>query len=569
MGQAHMRKGKAQPEKIGRFQQELERSVSRKIALLILIGGFFFCAAIFGISEISRQYNKEKYLNVIAKTFQEVDASVRGFLEAQDNQETFINSMKEENHGNEVGYLLSKYNVDAPVDIQVILSDASGNVIYSSYSKESMNLHRIEFNRIVGVNARRQADQIYHTVYYFSGETSDYVFVKPLFEEKSYLGSVAVYVNGDEWRPLLSQYQYDAIITNQNNDIIYCSNHRFLPERSANKYRPSARGYYLWVNENRYRVDTRILKDSGIALYSFIYSPRNVLYVLIGLGTIIALGTVWTLLFRNMSRVMAEKTAESVNLLVDEIRIIRKEDTDHVIHINTGDEFEEIAEQINKMVRSINELNGRNVELVTINSRMEIENLQAQLNPHFIYNTLDNIKYLIAADPLKAAEMIERFTHILRYSINNCKETVTLEEDMRYIKDYLLIQEMRFSDRFVYEIDIAEECLHYQIPKLLLQPLVENSIKYGFKKKMSIKVEMKGWCERGYLFLSVKDDGAGVPKATLETLRQMIQCEADTPHNGLQSINRRLLLKYGKESGMRLDSIEGENFQVTLKLWIC
>lgn len=564
-----MRKEKQQPEKIGRFQKELERSVSRKIALLVLIGGFFFCAAILGISEISRQYNKEKYLNIIARTVQEVDVSVKGFLEEQDNQEIFIGCMKEKDHGNEVGYLLSKYNVDAPVDIQVILSDSSGNVIYSSYSKDSMNLHRIEFNRIVGVNARRQENQIYHTVYYFSGETSDYVFVKPLFEEESYLGSVAVYVNGEEWRPLLSQYQYDTIITNQNNDIIYCSNHSFLPERSANKYRPSDRGPYLWVNENRYRVDARILKDSGIALYSFIYSPRNVLYVLIGLGTIMALGAVWTLLFRNMSRSMAKKTAESVNLLVDEIRIIRKEDTDHVIHINTGDEFEEIAEQINKMVRSINELNGKNVELATINSRMEIENLQAQLNPHFIYNTLDNIKYLIAADPLKAAEMIERFTHILRYSINNCKETVTLEEDMRYIKDYLLIQEMRFSDRFVYEIDIAEECLHYQIPKLLLQPLVENSIKYGFKKKMSIRVEMKGWCEQGYLFLSVRDDGAGVPKATLETLRQIIQCEADTPHNGLQSINRRLLLKYGKESGMRLDSIEGENFQVTLKLWIC
>lgn len=562
-----MRKEKTQSDNTGRFQKELERSVSRKIAMLIVMGGLFFCVAIFGINEINRQYAKEKYLNAIAQTFQDVRTSVISFLEAENSREIFVRCIVEENQKNDVRYLLSKYNVEALVDIQIILSNQYGNITYCSYSKENINLHRMEFNHIVSDNAKRQGDDIYQAVYYFSGETSDYVLVKPLFEGDTYLGSATVYINGNEWRTLLSQYQYDAIITSRNGDIIYCSSHRFLPERNTNKYKPAESNSELWVNESRYLTDTKELKDTGITLYSFIYSPRNYRYVFIGLITIIALGAVWTLLFRRMSRVMAEKTAESVSSLVDEIRIIRKEDADHAIHINTGDEFEEIAEQINKMVRSINELNNRNIELATINSRMEIENLQAQINPHFIYNTLDNIKYLIAADPSRAAEMIERFTHILRYSIDNSKESVTLEEDMRYIEDYLLIQKMRFSDRFVYEITMENECLRYQVPKLLLQPLVENSIKYGFKKKMSIQVVMKGWCEKGYLYLSVKDNGAGVPKSTLETLRQLIQFEADTPHNGLQSISRRLMLKYGKDSGMQLDSIEGENFHVILKLW--
>lgn len=123
-----------------------------------------------------------------------------------------------------------------------------------------------------------------------------------------------------------------------------------------------------------------------------------------------------------------------------EIRILRYEDNKHVIQLQTGDEFEEIATQINKMVKSINDLNKRNTDLIQLNSMIEMRNLQMQINPHFIYNTLDNIKYLILEEPRKAMYLLERFTHILRYSINNTKEDVALAEDMGYIEDYLLIQ---------------------------------------------------------------------------------------------------------------------------------
>jgi two-component system sensor histidine kinase YesM len=118
-----------------------------------------------------------------------------------------------------------------------------------------------------------------------------------------------------------------------------------------------------------------------------------------------------------------------------------------VIEIHTGDEFEEIASQINRMVKSINDLNTRNTDLIRLNSMIEISNLQTQINPHFIYNTLDTIKYLIMSEPDKAAHLIEKFTHILRYSINNTKQDVILLEDMRYIEDYLYIQRTLFSAR--------------------------------------------------------------------------------------------------------------------------
>ena len=141
-------------------------------------------------------------------------------------------------------------------------------------------------------------------------------------------------------------------------------------------------------------------------LYSFIYYPKNVLYLTIGILTIVFLGVIWFIMTLRLSKLMAEKNARSVGMLADEMRIIRHGDSGHVIEIHTGDEFEEIASQINRMVKSINDLNTRNTDLIRLNSMIEISNLQTQINPHFIYNTLDTIKYLIMSEPDKAAHLI-------------------------------------------------------------------------------------------------------------------------------------------------------------------
>lgn len=266
---------------------------------------------------------------------------------------------------------------------------------------------------------------------------------------------------------------------------------------------------------------------------------------------------------------MAAKTSQSVEQLIREIRTIRKEDPHHRVKIDTGDELEEIAEQINKMMVSINELNQKNLDLVNVNNRMEIQNLQAQINPHFIYNTLDNIRYLIVQDAAKADELIERFTHILRYSINNMKNRTCLQEDMEYIEDYLVIQKTRFGEKFSYSVEIEEDCWPVIIPKLLLQPLIENSLKYGFRKKASIGVWIRGYTDGEYLVLEVRDNGPGQPQSTLETLRSILNSgKINIAHNGLQNINRRIFLEYGHDSGIRLDSREGEGFTVIVRLWI-
>ncbi len=551
------------------FQKELERLASKQIITVIGIGCLFFCVAIFGNTLIEQRMKQEKHLDDVTGTFRQVCDSVASFLQDEENAAIFLNCILGLENGNGLQYRITKYNVDALVGINLILADPEGQILFSSFSEEVLNLHRKEFNQIADTNAKAQDGKLYRTVYFFSGETSEYVLIQPLYQNGVYVGSVAAYLKERDWNRLFQKYQYDIILTTAGGDVIYCSNSSFTSGSTVNKYRPRKMERYCQVNDSRYLTGRRYLPEQNVYLYSFIYQPENVSYILIGILIILSLGLVWMILFFHLLQKMAEKTSQSVRTLVEEIRLIRKEDTEHVIEIETGDEIEEIARQINKMVVSVNELNQKNMDLLEINNRMEIQNLQAQINPHFIYNTLDNIRFLIAQDGKKADELIGRFTRILRYSINNTKQSTSLQEDMEYIEDYLVIQKTRFGERFLYEVDIRPECSRVLVPKLLLQPLIENSLKYGFRKKPAIHVLIRGWIEEEYLVLKVEDDGPGQPKSTLETLRGILHSgEINTVHNGLQNINRRVILEYGNDSGLSLESQEGMGFAVTIRLWI-
>lgn len=235
--------------------------------------------------------------------------------------------------------------------------------------------------------------------------------------------------------------------------------------------------------------------------------------------------------------------------------------------IEWNNELGDIGRGINSMSASVTALMDHRLEDEKQKQDLEYRMLQNQINPHFIYNTLDNIRYLIPTDPQRAQQLIGRFIGILRYSINNTKHNVPVKDDLKYLQDYLVIQSTRFGANFSYEIDIDDACMEFIIPKLLLQPLLENSIKYGFQKKPCIHIRVRGWLEEDALYFTVEDNGGGVDETMLEQLRDILRSdEVNIEHNGLQNINRRIWLGYGGDSGLTIDSTEGEGFTVKLKL---
>lgn len=499
--------------KKSRFQQELEQSVSRKLISSLLLGCLLFCIAIAVVNALNQNARREDHLESVASTFHEVYNNTSAFLLDAGHTELFLSELRKDQDN--LRYLISQYNVSALVEIQLILTDSKGNVRFTTFSEGEMNLHRQEFNCIAVDNACHLMRAVYTTVYHFRANSSEYVMIHPLYRDGEYQGAAAVYLNENDWTKLFSQYQYDAILTKPNGDVIACSNSSFLSQKNANKYLPADAAQYVRVNGNRYLRSSRSLENGTVLAYSFIYSPTNYSYLFVGLLLIVLLGLSWAAMFARIMHAMTEQMVKSVDTLVREIRIIRKEDPDHIIEIDTGDEIDEIAHQVNKMVRSIQELSQRNIALAEVNNRMEMQNLQAQINPHFIYNTLDNIRYLIPTDPQRAQQLIGRFIGILRYSINNTKHNVPVKDDLKYLQDYLVIQSTRFGANFSYEIDIDDACMEFIIPKLLLQPLLENSIKYGFQKKPCIHIGVRGWLGEDALYFTVEDNGGGVDETML------------------------------------------------------
>ena len=199
--------------------------------------------------------------------------------------------------------------------------------------------------------------------------------------------------------------------------------------------------------------------------------------------------------------------------------------------------------------------------------KSELNALQAQINPHFLYNTLENIRYMCKLEPATAERMVFSLSKLLRYSLDGSREQVTLEEDLGHLNNYLSILEMRFGSRFEYKIDIAPECMQCLIPKLVLQPMIENSVKYGFGNQLNLHVELKAYIHEEKLMMICRDDGVGMSAAMVEKLCALMnQKEAPGRHSGLYNIHRRIQLLYGYPYGVEIRSLEGHGTTLVVTL---
>ncbi|MEG1520235.1 MAG: histidine kinase, partial [Clostridia bacterium] len=190
----------------------------------------------------------------------------------------------------------------------------------------------------------------------------------------------------------------------------------------------------------------------------------------------------------------------------------------------------------------------------------EIKQLEMQLNPHFLFNTLENIRYSISFDPEGAKSMVVNLSEILRYSINGIQE-ITFGEDVEYLK----IIKARFKNNFEYKFDISEKANNIIIPKLILQPLIENSVKYGYGEKEVLSISIKAKVVDDELKIEIADNGVGIEKDKLEEINDMLQKKTNnSEHIGLYNVNRRLQLLYGEKYGLKIFSKTG--FGTTIKL---
>lgn len=202
--------------------------------------------------------------------------------------------------------------------------------------------------------------------------------------------------------------------------------------------------------------------------------------------------------------------------------------------------------------------------------KAEFDLLQAQINPHFLYNTLDAIIWSAEAGKQKqVVNMVGNLSDFFRLSLNKGKEIVLVEEELNHVKSYLEIQKIRYQDIMNYEVDVPSSLFENKIPKLTVQPLVENALYHGIKNKRGGgTIEISGRESSYYFEISVKDNGIGMTEERLAAVRQAIKDGSNDRSvvYGLYNVNARIRLNFGDEYGIRVDSKYGEGSTVTIRL---
>ena len=233
-------------------------------------------------------------------------------------------------------------------------------------------------------------------------------------------------------------------------------------------------------------------------------------------------------------------------------------------------------DEIGILIKSYNDMKNRISNLININYKnkieqkeLELRQLQNQINPHFIYNTLESIHMMaeINDDP-ETSIMAEYFGAIIRYSMNRKVNTVKLKEEIEIIENYMYLQKIRFDTLFTIENLVDEEVLECEIIKMIIQPLIENSIYHGLSEcDGDGKIIIQALHLEDNLVITISDNGIGIDDDKLACLNDYINGKNEL-FNGiaLRNINKRLKLNYGNEYGLEIFSVLGTGTSMTLTL---
>lgn len=221
--------------------------------------------------------------------------------------------------------------------------------------------------------------------------------------------------------------------------------------------------------------------------------------------------------------------------------------------------FEHMVVQIKELVEKVRQ------EEITLR-KTELKALQAQINPHFLYNTLDAIAWLCEEERHKdAVEMVNSLAKLFRISISRGHELITIEKEMQHAKSYLKIQNFRYKNQFTYSFDVDEECLNYLCNKITLQPIIENAIYHGIDRmvdegKINIGIYQKG----DRIIFTVEDNGVGM---TEEQCEEILHKDAgDRVGIGIKNVNDRIKIYFGEEYGLTIQSELDEGTRVTISM---
>lgn len=530
-----------------------------------------FLFVIFGISIFS--YASWKVRNDTVKASQETMLAFNRVLATYEkemirmaNNEYVLDYLTQQKKSNLVFEEFYGFNLQQEVKSIFHLVDMKGFSLTSSSSEDYL-ANEIPSYRLKRWKNPKQMVIDVQTNYFSYNKVTGLTLIQPVGKDGKIVGYLIYRLYDEDFQKLLFGKNVDiVVIADQYERIIATTSNRVkglmgkfsVDEREGNEILLDSKKYIMAENQDSLY---------GVQVKTLIQKPnyQEVLVSYLLLTTISSL--VLYFLVNYLAKKMSERNSQSVSVLMSGLDSLKTGELTNFVEIKTGDEFEELADHYNKMLKNLNQLLLRNEELTYVLQRDEIKFLQSQFNPHFLFNMLETIRYTMVSDQDKAQRIILTLARLLRYSIHQGQNWEILQKDMDYISDYLALHQYRYNNRLTYQIDLDPSLTKVEIPKLLLQPIVENSIKYGYQNQTNLTIKISVQAQQDKIWITVEDDGPGIATKQLSEIEANLRQEIiNLSSIGLYNTDRKIKLIYGEKYGLKIKSTLGLGTIVQIEL---
>lgn len=557
-------------QKSNQFKDYMRKTFVRyAIVLVLLIFVWFILSLFFSFWEAIVQTNKAYNAELSQFLEQELHHYAEGLDElGQDSSLQQALAVHSESNQVRASELLYQFVNARQIKSNFILLNQERELITTNFYQQDQ-IKLLESYKLKELLSELQTRAPMKRIHDFSFEqlpNSQYLLGQALTQEGEVTGYLLFFLT-DLGSFIHTRAADRVVVVDRFNNIIYTShpslsnsmgklaiqnqNHKTIIHQADSTY-------YLVVNDIQ-KEDMKVLTMTSID--KFKQSLIIGLVILLGTGILIL-----CLIYLVVPKLI-KRNLQAFDSLLTAVTQYKQGNMDYRVKNKTFDEFQTIYDELEHMMAQIQLLMKHNEEIAEHKRRMEIKHLEHQFNPHFVFNVLEMLRYEMLLDPQKASNTVVLFANLMRYYIHYGSGEVLLQTDINYMEDYLRLQKMRFNTRLDYEIDVDPVLLKHKVPKLLLQPIIENSIKHGLEqtKHLLIKISIIRMGPR--IIITVWDNGQGIPTDRLEYIKKILHDQDAMPeHIGLYNSHRMIQLLFGSAYGLSIESEYGAGTKVVAQI---
>lgn len=477
--------------------------------------------------------------------------TLRGFITSRDDIEVIDLVMQGRK------YSIGATKITSAYSIQKALMDSSGQPVWLPTKKENIEILSGIFDKYYFTLARRIID--FNTL-------DDYGYLMINMEE------------------VILEQAYKSLIDDENVELFICDKNGVIISHPDKSKIGTTIRYKRYANEVLTSKDNNSYvqykdKIDKVAIYStidsngwkiiktistgYLYEEINNIqkYFLLG-GFLYGIVIILFMIFFSI------RYTEPMMKMKKVINKVEQGDLTVRTEVHSNDEIGQLGDSLNNMISEMEVLIDKLVKEEQAKKEVELEALHAQINPHFLYNTLNTIKWMAKIQGNKSvSRAITALIKLLRISTNLGRDMITLEEEIDYVKNYIVIQKLRFNEAINLNYNIDSDCLGLTVPKLFLQPIVENSIIYGIgDENNELNIEIKAFTRGEDLIIEITDDGPGIEDEILEKIFKSQTDRNKFSKVGLNNVNQRIKLYCGSDYGLQIETKVGAGTLVRVRL---